>query len=110
MSLDRNLEKLIQSLEAELATWQPTYIDEYVDHAVLNQYYNGSCEIPFKNEAILLSDAYDMTLQFLTAWTLTKHQQCNFKQAHTSQASYILTPRALRVQNGRTICWNYFVP
>ena len=57
LSLDSNLEELILSLEEEIATSQPTTSN---GHVSLTQCTLSVAKHLLRNEAILLSDAYDM--------------------------------------------------
>ena len=65
LSLDSNLEELIHSLEAELATSQITAVNVSVDQSILNVTLVVATHL-LRNEAILLSDAYDIFTQSIT--------------------------------------------
>ena len=64
LSLDSNLEELIHSLEAELAPSQ-TAVNVSVDQSILSVTLVVATHL-LRNEAILLSDAYDMFTQSIT--------------------------------------------
>ena len=77
LSLDSNLEELIRSLEAELATSQ-TAVNVSVDQSILNVTLVVATHL-LRNEVILLSDACDICSPSLSLRHL--HSQCYIKQA-----------------------------